>query len=98
MERCLGLLPGSVSPFGLINDMNLTNPDGTPKEGVAAKELFENGHRVKLFLDQDLRTAEKISFHPCDNTASVVLSNADFLKFLDIWGGEYEWLDVTAEV
>jgi hypothetical protein len=27
-----------------------------------------------------------------------VLSNADFMKFLEIWGGEYEWLDVTAEV
>jgi Ala-tRNA(Pro) deacylase len=53
---------------------------------------------VKLFLDQDLKSAENISFHPCDNTASVVLSNADFMRFLEIWGGEYEWLDVTAEV
>ena len=86
MERCLGLLPGSVSPFGLINDMNLT--DANPKE------LFENGHRVKLFLDQDLKTADKLSFHPCDNTASTVISNADFLRFLEIWGGEYEWISI----
>ena len=93
MERCLGLLPGSVSPFGLINDMDLIG-----KESVAAKELFENGHRVKLFLDRDLQNAERLSFHPCDNTASAVLSNADFMKFLEIWGGEYEWLDITAEI
>ena len=86
MERCLGLLPGSVSPFGLINDMNLS--DANPKE------LFENGHRVKLFLDQDLKTADKLSFHPCDNTASTVISNADFLRFLEIWGGEYEWISI----
>jgi Ala-tRNA(Pro) deacylase len=94
MERCLGLLPGSVSPFGLINDMDLTGPDGSPKEGVAAKELFENGHRVKLFLDKDLLKAEKVSFHPCDNTASTVISNADLMKFLGLWGGEYEWIEV----
>lgn len=89
MERCLGLLPGSVSPLGLIHDM---------KTEELTKEHFPNGHRVKLFLDQDLKTSEKVSFHPCDNTGSVVLSNADFIRFLEIWGGEYEWLDVMAEV
>ena len=97
MERCLGLLPGSVSPFGLINDMNLVDEHGSIQEGVSAKELFENGHRVKLFLDKDLQTAEKVSFHPCDNTASTVISNADLLKFLEIWGGEYEWIDICEE-
>lgn len=85
MERCLGLLPGSVSPFGLINDMDLS--DASPKE------LFENGHRVKLFLDADLKAAERLSFHPCDNTASTVVSNEGFMKFLGLWGGEYEWIE-----
>ena len=102
MERCLGLLPGSVSPLGLINDKGLAEvlPDGmlNVSDGVNAKEVFPNGHRVKLFLDQDLRDAERVSFHPCDNTASVVLSNADFIKYLEIWGGEYEWIDVNAEL
>lgn len=96
MERCLGLLPGSVSPFGLINDMNLTDSDGAAKEGVSAKELFENGHRVKLFLDSDLRNSERLSFHPCDNTASTVVSNEGFMKFLQLWGGEYEWITVES--
>ena len=96
MERCLGLLPGSVSPFGLINDMNLTDSDGVAKEGVSAKELFENGHRVKLFLDSDLRESERLSFHPCDNTASTVVSNEGFMKFLQLWGGEYEWITVES--
>lgn len=85
MERCLGLLPGSVSPLGLIHDMRTDD---------LSKEHFPNGHRVKLFLDRNLRDAELISFHPCDNTASVVLSNADFMRFLEIWGGEYEWIDI----
>ena len=86
MERCLGLLPGSVSPLGLIHD---------PYTQELTKEHFPNGHRVKLFLDSDLNTAERVSFHPCDNTGSVVLSNAGFMRFLELWGGEYEWIDVV---
>ena len=88
MERCLGLLPGSVSPLGLMHDLEVQE---------LTKEHFPNGHRVKLFLDRDLQNAERLSFHPCDNTASVIISNPDFMKFLEIWGGEWEWLDVTAE-
>ena len=101
MERCLGLLPGSVSPFGLINDMNLVQEtaDGLqPCEGVSAKELFENGHRVKLFLDADLQAAERLSFHPCDNTASTVVTNEGFRRFLKIWGGDYEWITVGEDI
>ena len=86
MMRCLGVHPGSVCAFGLINDMDI--PDADPKE------LFENGHRVKYYIDKDLLKASKVSFHPCENTASVVISKEDFLKFLDIWGGEVEWLEI----
>ena len=59
------------------------------------KELFPNGHRVKYFLDADLRNASRVSFHPCENTASVILSNDNFLRFLELWGGEIEWLDMN---
>lgn len=94
MQRCLGLRPGSVSPFGLIND--LLNTDGK-LEGADAKELFENGHRVKLYLDAELKNAARISFHPSDNTASVVVSNEGFMRFLELWGGEVEWLDFNEQ-
>jgi Ala-tRNA(Pro) deacylase len=57
----LGLTPGSVSPFGLIND-----PDGS----------------VRVLVDQDLRGQERLIFHPNINTASVVVSWADFERFL----------------
>lgn len=87
MDRCLGVSPGSVCAFGLINDMDISG-------SANPKELFENGHRVKYFLDKDLLKSDKISFHPCDNTASVVLTKEMFMKFLDIWGGEYEWIEV----
>ena len=76
MEKYLGLRPGSVSPFGLIND--------TEKH-------------VKLFLDKNLKDAPLLSFHPNDNSASLVVKNEDFIKFLDWWGGEYEFLDLYEE-
>lgn len=87
MLRCLELRPGSVSPLGLINDIGIA---GT----ADPKELFDNGHRVKLFLDSDLKKSEKLSFHPCENTSGAVISNADFMKFLGIWDGETEWIDI----
>lgn len=62
--------------------------------GANPKELFPNGHRVKLFLDADLKNAPLLSFHPCDNTGSVIIPNEDFMRFLSIWGGEYEWIEV----
>lgn len=86
MERCLGLRPGSVSPLGLINDIDLA--DANPRE------LFDNGHRVKFFVDKDLYDAPMMSFHPCDNTASVALGNAELHRFLSIWGGEVEWFEM----
>ena len=89
MERCLGLRPGSVSPLGLINDIGLQ--DANPRE------LFDNGHRVKFFVDKDQHDAPMMSFHPCDNTASVALLNADFHRFLSIWGGEAEWFEMISD-
>lgn len=71
MDKYLGLRPGSVSPFGLINDAN--------------KE-------VKLFLDINLKDAPLLSFHPNDNAASLVVRNEDFMRYLQLWGGEYEFL------
>jgi Ala-tRNA(Pro) deacylase len=56
----LGLTPGSVSPFGLINDS-----DGS----------------VRVLIDQDLKDADRLIFHPNINTASVVLSWADLERF-----------------
>lgn len=73
MAKYLGLLPGSVSPFGLIND----------------KE-----NHVHLFIDAHLQTSKKISFHPNDNTASLVISFADFLKYLAKMGNTYAFIDL----
>ena len=76
MDKYLGLKPGSVSPFGIIND--------------------EEKH-VYLYIDKNLLKAEKLSFHPNDNTATCVISKDDLIKFLDIMGNGYEFIDLYDE-
>lgn len=71
LKNYLGVEPGSVSPFGLIND---------------------SGHHVHLFIDEKLNESERLSFHPNINTASLVLSRPDFLKFLNYMGNTYEFI------
>jgi Ala-tRNA(Pro) deacylase len=71
LMKYLGVEPGSVSPFGLIND----------------KEK-----NVHLFIDDKLRESERLAFHPNVNTATLVISNTDFLKFLDYTGNSYEFI------
>jgi Ala-tRNA(Pro) deacylase len=69
----LGLTPGSVSPFGLIND---------------------RGHAVRVFLDRDLKTAERLSFHPNINTATLTIAAADFQRFLEACGNSVGYVTV----
>ncbi len=56
--------------------------------------IHDTGRHVHLFLDANLRKSTKISFHPCLNTASLVVSFEDFEKFLNFTGNTYEYLDV----
>ncbi len=74
LMKYLGVKPGSVSAFGLINDTN---------------------HHVHVFMDEQLQRSEKISFHPNDNTASVVIDFQDLLKLLHHLGNNYEFIDPT---
>ncbi len=73
MMKYLGLSPGSVSLFGLINDTE---------------------NHVHLFLDKHLEKAAKLSFHPNDNTASLVINQEDFMRFLHTCGNSYEFIEL----
>jgi len=75
LKACLGVLPGSVSPFGLIHD---------------------HAAHVRVFLDRDLRSAKRISFHPNTNTVTVTLAFDDFQKFLASVGNQVRYVDVGA--
>jgi Ala-tRNA(Pro) deacylase len=71
LMKYLGLAPGSVSPFGLIND----------------KE-----NNVHLFIDEKLKESDRLAFHPNINTASLVISRSDFIKFLEYTDNTYEFI------
>lgn len=73
MMRYLGVKPGSVSLFNLVNDTN--------------KE-------VTLFVDSGLLKVDKVSFHPNDNRASLVISSQDMLKFIEKMCINYEVLNL----
>jgi Ala-tRNA(Pro) deacylase len=69
----LGLTPGSVSPFGLLNDASRS---------------------VRVIVDEDLRRAERLIFHPNINTASVTIALCDFERFLAARGNPVSWIRV----
>jgi Ala-tRNA(Pro) deacylase len=71
LMRYLGLEPGAVSPFGLINDR-------------------ENA--VVVLVDQDLKEATHVNFHPNVNTATIGISFTDFQKFLTHCGNPIRFL------
>jgi len=71
LKKYLNIEPGSVSPFGLINDRD---------------------NHVHLFIDKKLNEFDRLAFHPNINTASLVVSKTDFLKFLEYTGNTYEFI------
>ncbi|MBK7710739.1 MAG: prolyl-tRNA synthetase associated domain-containing protein [Bacteroidales bacterium] len=71
LKKYLGVEPGSVSPFGLIND--------TEKH-------------VHLFIDETLKDYDRLTFHPNINTASLVVSRVDLLRFLQYTGNSFEFI------
>lgn len=73
MMRYLGLEPGAVSPFGLINDRENT---------------------VVVIIDQELKEASHVNFHPNVNTATVGITFSDFEKFLSHCGNPIRHLSI----
>ena len=49
-------------------------------------------NHVHLFLDEALEKADNITFHPNDNTATLVISRSSFLTFLKWSGNSYEFI------
>jgi Ala-tRNA(Pro) deacylase len=56
--------------------------------------IHDKDHHVHLFIDQNLRSYERISFHPNDNTASLVIRTEDFIRFLEHFGNSYDFREL----
>ncbi len=42
--------------------------------------VFDTAGDVRLFLDLALLKAERIAFHPCDNTVTLAMRTRDFME------------------
>jgi Ala-tRNA(Pro) deacylase len=73
--RHLGLEPGSVSPFGLLND---------------------EAHQVIVVIDDGLRGANLVGFHPNTNTATITLTFSDFERFVEHCGNPFRFLELSS--
>lgn len=57
--------------------------------------IHDATNHVHLFLDSNLQQAERLSFHPNRNTASLIIMYNDFIKYLKWKGTSYEFIDLT---
>ena len=54
--------------------------------------INDTENHVHLFLDENLKAAEFISFHPNENTSTLVIRYSDFEKYLMWTGNSFEYL------
>jgi Ala-tRNA(Pro) deacylase len=58
--------------------------------------LHPESRSVQVILDEDLRRAERLIFHPNDNTASLTITVADLERFLASRPNPVRWLKLQA--
>jgi Ala-tRNA(Pro) deacylase len=78
-----------ASPERLMKYLGVT-PGAVSPFGL----MHDREHHVRLFLDRDLKGAARISFHPNVNTVTLVMTFADFERFLDSCGVLAHYVDV----
>jgi Ala-tRNA(Pro) deacylase len=77
------------SPERLMANLGLT-PGSVSPFGL----LHDVRRAVRVLVDEDLRTADRLIFHPNINTASLTISGADFARFLASTGHVVTWVRV----
>jgi Ala-tRNA(Pro) deacylase len=77
------------SPERLMQTLGVT-PGSVSPFGL----LHEGSKQVLVIIDKDLRNAERLIFHPNDNTASVTISFADLERFLATRGNVVRYISV----
>src|SRR5918993_495679 len=74
------------SPERLMKHLRVT-PGSVSPLGL----INDRAHVVRVIVDSDLRSAERLIFHPNDNTASLTIAAADFVRFLEQQGNTVRW-------
>lgn len=71
LKAVLGLEPGSVSVMGMVNE--------------CAMEAYRDG-RLRLAIDADILKRERLCVHPNTDTATLVVSVSELIRFLGSLG------------
>jgi len=66
----------------------------TPGSVSALGLVHDREHAVRVCIDQALKRTPKISFHPNINTATLVISFADFERFLAACGNPVQFVNL----
>jgi Ala-tRNA(Pro) deacylase len=56
--------------------------------------IHNRDHGVRVVLDRDLKSAERLSFHPNINTVTLTLAAGDFARFLESCGNPVQYVTV----
>lgn len=81
----LGVEPGSVTPFAVINDRPAADGDGD--------QPFEE---IPVVLDSEMMRADLVNYHPLINTATIAVTPSDLLRFLEATGHRPSIMDLRA--
>jgi len=78
-----------ASPERLMKYLGLT-PGSVSPFGL----IHDANHAVRVFLDRDLKSAERVSFHPNINTVTFVIAGSDFARFLEASGNRVHYVTI----
>lgn len=72
-----------TTKFEFATEQQLQQDLGVTRGSVSPFAFLNGGSDVMLILDKDILDSPLVKFHPCDNSATVVLSTQDFVKYLN---------------
>lgn len=92
VSKCLGSSRLSFAPNECLPEML-----GLESGSLSPLALwFDTETRVKLVFDRDVRKVGRIAFHPCDNSATVVLDQVVFFdQVVPTLGREPIWINTN---
>lgn len=89
LREALNLVPGSVTPFGLLfNRGHLRRASAEGEEEQGDSSSSSPAKPVAYFLDRNVEKYDRVAFHPCACNATLALSVADFHRFVRTCTGE----------
>ena len=79
--------------LSFASDQRLMKYLGVERGSVSPFGLINDTEKhVHLFIDEKLNDFDQLAFHPNLNTATIIVSKSDFLRFLDYIGNSYEFI------